>query len=320
MMTEPKTPPRPLRIGVLGGSGFVGKQLAETWPVECRVPPTFFIHRSHPGWLNQTHTNLRNINLNDETDIASALAGHDVLVNLLRPDGTGWYPELMRQMQKTFHTSGVFRCVHASSIDVYAGVSSAFVDERTLPQPLSPYEKEHCEAEAILSESFPETVILRLGAVFGWGGQNLVSLSEELRQGPSWKSRARRLLYGDRRLHLVSVETVAKAIWRSASEPIGQNGSRIIIVTEDRELNNNFAFVQDAFAEAFGAPNLAGTRSLPRDILKFALHLRGVSYRNVNRRYSPETMSRLGLDESNFNSCLRDYARQLATAQESENF
>ncbi|RUY28899.1 MULTISPECIES: NAD-dependent epimerase/dehydratase family protein [unclassified Mesorhizobium] len=299
------------RVVVLGGTGFVGEALARQLANTALPPSRFIVHRSQPEWLDVVGVEVKKVDLSDSAEVLAALRGHDILINLLRPDGTGWYPTLMRSLQPTFRETGISRCLHASSIDVYAGVLERQIDEGTLPCPLSAYEQEHLIAEEILTGSFSETIVLRLGAIFGSGGRNLVSLAEEMKQAPSWKIALRRVLYGERRMHLVSVETVAQALVKLAFDR-KIHGSQIVLVTDDSDPNNNFAFVQDRFAQAFGREFPKFGPTSPRFFLRFLLRLRGLPAQAIDRRFSAIRATELGLVSEAFTSRLDNYASDLA--------
>lgn len=298
------------QVVVLGGTGFIGNVLAEGWPP--RRPLRYLVHRSRPSWLGTARVEIRQVALDDPAAVLDALRGSEVLINLLRPDGSGWYPDTMRRLQPIFRESGIRRCIHASSIDIYAGTDATFIDEETPSRPLSPYEVEHCAAETILAAAFPETIILRLGAVFGPGGRNIVSFAKEMKHAPHWKLALRRALYGERRMHLVSVQTVCEALIQLALQ--GQAlAMQMILITDDADPNNNFAFVQDRLAEAFGRQPLRGVPVLPARFLRLALRLRGLPGRGIQRRFSSERARKLGLRQSGFGDALCAYARYLAT-------
>ncbi|OHV63559.1 hypothetical protein LCM4577_32140 [Mesorhizobium sp. LCM 4577] len=250
------------------------------------------------------------IDLNDAAQMLNVLRGHDVLVSLLRPDGTGWYRDAMERLKPIFQQSGISRCIHASSIDVYAGVKHPVVDEDTPPQPISPYETEHIAVESVIRESFPEAIVLRLGAVFGRGGRNLVSLAQEMSRAQQWKIALRRSLYGARRMHLVSVETVARTLVQLSLER-SRLGSQVVLVTDDHDPNNNFAFVQDRLAAAFGRSLPVGPTA-PRSMLRLLLRLRGIPDGSIDRRFSNTRASELGLPSDTFAERLEAYAEHLA--------
>ncbi|MEF2549548.1 NAD-dependent epimerase/dehydratase family protein [Aurantimonas sp. E1-2-R+4] len=300
---------------MLGGTGFVGKILAARLRDISNPPPSYIVHRSRPAWLDGARVSAVEVALDDSNDFAAALKGHDVLVNLLRPDGGGWYPDLLNRLQVSLRTSGIRRCVHASSIDVYAAGEAEFVDEETPTSPRSSYEAEHLAAERVLSSVFAETVVLRLGAVFGPGGRNLLNLTNEMQRAPFWKLALRRFLYGDRRMHLVSVNSVCDALVHFSLEP-GAAGLQTVLVTDDADPDNNFAFVQDRFAEAFGRRSPAGVPSLPRSALRVALRARGLSPVSASRRFSAKKAHNLGFSPHPFGEELKAYARQLAAGSQ----
>ncbi|UCI34533.1 NAD-dependent epimerase/dehydratase family protein [Mesorhizobium sp. B4-1-4] len=299
------------RVVVLGGTGFVGEAFAKCWNISAVRPSRYLVHRSRPKWLDTSGVERNDVNLGDPAQMLSVLRGQDVLINLLRPDGSGWYSGAMESLKSTFRESGIRRCIHASSIDVYAGVKDHLVDEDTRPRPLSPYETEHIAVEAVMRDSFPETIVLRLGAVFGPGGRNLVSLAEEISRAPQWKIVLRRSLYGARRMHLVSVETVARALVQLSLER-KRLGPQVVLVTDDHDPNNNFAFVQDRLAVAFrrNVPKIGPTA--PRSLLRLLLRARGLPDRNIDRRFSHRKASELGLPSEAFVDRLEEYAQHLA--------
>ncbi|RWM29468.1 NAD(P)-dependent oxidoreductase [Mesorhizobium sp.] len=299
------------RAVVLGGTGFVGEAFAKYWANSAARPSRYLVHRSRPEWLDSSGMEINNISLNDPAQVLSALRGHDVLINLLRPDGSGWYRGAMESLKSVFRESGISRCIHASSIDVYAGVKDHLVDENTQPQPLSAYETEHLAVEAVMRDSFPETLVLRLGAVFGRGGRNLVGLAEEMRRAPQWKIALRRSLYGARRMHLVSVETAARALVQLSLDR-KRLGSQSVLVTDDHDPDNNFAFVQDRLAAAFrrDLPRIGPTA--PKSLLRVLLRLRGLPDRNIDRRFSHKRAFEMGLPSEPFADRLEKYAQHLS--------
>jgi nucleoside-diphosphate-sugar epimerase len=298
------------RVVVLGGTGFVGEAFAGFWVNSATRPGRYLLHRSQPEWLSSSRMDLTEIDLNDPVQALDVFRGHDVLVSLLRPDGAGWYRDAMERLKPIFQQSGILRCIHASSIDVYAGVTHSAVDEDTPPQPISPYEAEHIAVESIMRDSFPETIVLRLGAVFGRGGRNLVSLAHEMNRAQQWKIDLRRSLYGARRMHLVSVETVARTLVHLSLERRSL-GSQVVLVTDDYDPNNNFAFVQDRLAAAFGRSLRVGPTA-PRSVLRLLLRLRGIPDGSIDRRFSNKKASELGLPSEMFAERLERYAEHLA--------
>jgi nucleoside-diphosphate-sugar epimerase len=313
-MTSAPFPQGAPEVVILGGTGFVGRVLAETWPAAHRRP-RYLVHRSFPNWLSGSGITVQRVDLDDPADVRTALAGGNVLINLLRPDGQGWYPDLLRRLGPSFAEVGLRRCVHASSIDVYAGSAQGLIDEETPVRPLSPYEKEHCEAERIIAAAFPEAAILRLGAVFGRGGRNVVSFAREMEHARYPKLALRRALYGERRMYLVSAGLVARALAHFAVD-VCVDGPTVVLVTQDDDPDNNFAFLQDTLAESFGRQSLGNVPALPSAALSLAFRLRGLPSQSVGRRFSAQKAKGFGLRTDGFGEALRNYARMLAAEAE----
>lgn len=299
------------KVVVLGGSGFVGRRLA--WDLAACVvdPPVYVVHRTRPGWLDVAPVEVRMHSLDDTGSLRRVLDDCSVLVNLLRPDGTGWYAGLLRGLLPEIAATGIRRYIHVSSIDVYGNAPGVLLDEETRPFPGSPYAQEHLTAERLALEAMPQTLVLRLGAVFGPGGRNVTSFAKEAASAPRWLLAARRMLYARRRMHLVSVETVCAVIAQLVGG-LSRSMPAIMLVTDDDDERNNFAFMQDVLMTAFGRADLNGLPMLPVPALEAVLRLRSKPVELVRRRFSFERMQTLGLERPDFGNCLSTYARLLA--------
>jgi nucleoside-diphosphate-sugar epimerase len=160
-----------------------------------------------------------------------------------------------------------------------------------------------------------EVLVLRLGAVFGVGGLNIVSFVKEVSSAPLWKLALRRILYGKRRMHLVSVEKIVETLVFVVGVPRITQGE-VILVTDDDSLENNFAYLQDVLMKSFGRPSLSLVPHLPSVILGILLRARGISNSNPMRRFQELRLAELGQkDGANFKRQLQryvDYLRQQA--------
>lgn len=295
-------------IIVLGGTGFVGEALARCWPLDER-PLTYLVHRSSPGWLDELGVTHTAVDLSNTSSVASAVRGASTVVNLLRPLGDGWYPKVLDVVLPAMEASGVVRCVHASSIDVYSGSTETKVTTSTAPAARNAYEREHVDAEKKIGSLFAEPVILRLGAVFGPGGKNIVSLAEEMASLQLGRLFVKRALYGRRRMHLVSLPTVCGAIKSAA---LSGAADAVINVTDDEVEENNFGFVQDTLAASFGRRPFSGMPSAPGIILDLVLGLRGLSPALARRRFDSDGLDRLQSPRGDFVKELKHYAHYLS--------
>lgn len=189
--------------------------------------------------------------------------------------------------------TSIRRYIHCSSIDVYGRTPTSPITEETVPDPRSPYEREHFAAEALAGAAGCDACIVRLGAVFGPGGRNVTLFVNEAQSAPMAKLVLRRALYGQRRLHLVSVEKVVDALHFLAQRE-GQLGCKHLLLTDDDAPENNFEFLQDSLARAFGRPPLAWVPTLPGPGLRLILMLRGAPNIDPMRRFAGERLRSLG--------------------------
>jgi len=294
------------RVVVLGGTGFVGRHLWDHFAATPGIRPVFIAHRRRPDWAGPVFVDCP---LDDVAALRGHFAAADAVVTLLRPDGSG---DRLRDMQRIIGILAKIpprRVIHASSIAVHEGSGASVVTEDTPPEPATDYAREHVAIEESLA-AVEDSIVLRLGAVFGDGGVNLVKFAEEARTGSLARLAARRCGYGERRMHLVSVETVVAGIAHLAVA--APDGPGLLLVTDDDDPRNAFGFVQDTLLEAFGRPRLAALPSLPPAVLEAVLLRVGRAGGPVRRRYAtlfPEALSAVRVD---FGNALSRYARLLA--------
>lgn len=298
-------------IAVLGGSGFVGRTLLERWPSADRGRPRFLVHRSRPSWLEDGRAAVHSVDFADLQTMRAPLDGVSCLINLLRPDGSGWLRSCMQALTPLLRESSVTRVIHASSIDVYGMAPEKIVTEDTPVRPHTPYQREHADLEAIVASASDNVVSLRLGAVFGKQGRNLEALVSEMLGRSVAFPALRRALYGRRRMHLVSVENVADAILLLATSS-DEAGIPRMIVTDDAALENNFSSVQDIIADEFGRAPLTWVPALPTGLLRRALAIRGRSAADADRRFANDALLRTGFQpQMPFADRVRLYARHV---------
>ena len=305
--------PRKQPVIVLGATGFVGRTLVELWPQGERANLRLIVHRSRPSWIVASGAEVRTVANDDQ--LVEVITDGAVIVNLLRPSGNGWLEAISRRITAQAAKVSGCRILHCSSTDVYGDVTTNLIDEETYPRPRTAYEREHLAAEQITASARVESAILRFGAVFGPGGRNLLAFAEEARHASRAKLMARRALYGNRRLHLVSVEKAAAALRFLALIDRPLCAERFL-VTDDDAPENNFAFIQDALLRAFGRPELCWVPVLPDNMMAISLRLRGRSNCNPQRRFATTKLEALGFrPDEKFRTRLEKYAATLACAQ-----
>lgn len=278
---------------VIGGSGFVGRHFLAVCNALEDTEVIYAVHRTEPEWLANATVQVARFDVNDSASLAAILVPGCTVINLLRPDGSGWFEPAIANVLAACNEARIKRYMHVSSIDVFGAAPDAVVDADTQLEPRTPYEREHAAAEALVrvvpADSF-EVLVLRLGAVFGDGGLNIVSFVREVSVAPVWKLALRRILYGPRRMHLVSVEKVAQTLAFVAYVPQVSQGE-VVLVTDDAAPENNFGHLQDALMQAFGRPSISYLPHLPPALLGLLLRLRRISNANPMRRFSEQRLA-----------------------------
>jgi NADH dehydrogenase len=152
-------------VTVFGGSGFLGRYVVQALAkTGCRVRvavrmPNNAIHLQTQGSVGQIHAVQANLRYEDS--IRRALEGADAAVNLvgiLQPSGKQTYDAVQGEgagvVARTARESGARALVHVSAIGASASSKSA-------------YARSKAKGEELVSEAFPQSVILRPSVVFG---------------------------------------------------------------------------------------------------------------------------------------------------------
>lgn len=309
-------PNRMPRLVIVGGTGFVGRHLIKAITRNGDYEVIYAVHRSIPVWLNDYSVRVERFDVENSRSLEVILGKDCTVLNLLRPDGTGWFGAAIKNVLLACKNASVRRYIHVSSIDVFGAAEESSISSSSTIKPVTPYEREHAHAESLVRsvvEDF-EVVILRLGAVFGDGGLNIVSFVSEVCQAPIWKLALRRFLYGERRMHLVSVAKVVDTLVFLVIAPTLRQGE-IILLTDDDAPENNFAYLQDSLMKAFSRTAISAMPHLPIAILQMLLKARGVSNSNPMRRFHEQRLVELGhSDTVEFSRELQLYIEHLRSA------
>lgn len=217
------------RVLITGATGFVGGHLAERlsadgWEVRALVRPT-----SDTARLRELGVELRQGSLSDRDSLRDAANGVEVVYHLaavtgLRSDkdfdrsnvdGTQAVVDSVRLAETRPH-----RLVYLSS---YAACGPSRPDRpRTLedaPAPLTAYGRTKLAGEEIvrtLEGTGVQTVIVRAPAVYGPGDHALLPYFRLVRLGLAPAPAG-----GERRLHMIYVADLARALARAADVPAG---------------------------------------------------------------------------------------------------
>jgi uncharacterized protein YbjT (DUF2867 family) len=150
-----------MKIIVLGGSGFIGRHVCEKLVAaghSITVPTRRADRAKHLQML--PGLTLLPCNVHDAAQLAQAVAGHDVLINLVAIlHGTAQrfeqvHVDLPRKIVAACQAAGVARIVHVSALGVALDASSMYLRSKA-------------RGEAVLADSGLDIALLRPSVVFG---------------------------------------------------------------------------------------------------------------------------------------------------------
>lgn len=210
-------------------------------------------------------------------------------------------------------TAQVKRLVHCSTVSVYGRSTNTLLDESATCQPSNDYGRVKLAIERTILSAVAgrfETVLVRPSVVFGFDGEALVKLAEDLLCQPQWLNYLRSSLFGARHTHLVPVETVVAALWHCSWSPLIENGA-VVVVSDDDDPLNNFQDVERLLLEGLGLPPYPLPRlRVPRQFLELLLRLRGRANVDTRKRYLGDRLRQSGFVKPvAFATALEQFAR-----------
>ncbi len=196
-----------MKIIVLGGSGFIGRHVCEKLAAaghSITVPTRRLSSAKH--LLPLPRLQLLQCDAHNQAQLERAVAGHDVLVNLIavlhgdeqRFDAV--HVQLPRTIVSACHVAGVPRIVHISAL-------GAALDAPSL------YQRSKARGEAVLSASKLDVRMLRPSVVFG-AEDKLLNLFASLQKAAPFMP----LAGADTLFQPVWVEDVAQAVVHLATD------------------------------------------------------------------------------------------------------
>lgn len=209
-----------MNVLVLGGSGFIGRRVADA------------LHAS--GWARTVCASRRpasglsaartiSVDTRDSAGLAEALRGTDAVVNCVAGNAAS-IADGARQLVKAASRAGCRRIVHLSSMAVYGPVEGVVTEAAPLNPNAGWYGRAKCSAEECMvgyARRGGDVVILRPGCVAGPGSE-------------PWVGRIGRLLCarrigdlgvaGDGWSNLVHVDDVSQGVLSALRLPVPKDG------------------------------------------------------------------------------------------------
>ena len=307
-------------ISVLGGTGFIGRHLIDSFLVN-RMGPIRVLTRNFHSIESRgdvipirgdmmSFDSVKDLVRDQSLVINMAYINNDYNANLCAADN----------LVKSCIELGVSRLIHCSTALVVGRVNASVVDESTTCCPYTEYERTKLDIEERLLERATgklELVIVRPTAVFGSGGRNLVKLANSLLHRPHLLNLLPVMLFKNRPMHLVPVEDVVSSISFLATLDRDLNGERFIISCDEHK-KNNYYDLANHLTKKFGR------RAFPESFVPFAplivyalLKLLGRSQVNPRQVFDCGKLIRYGFAEKiNFVEAIDRFADNFLLSQE----
>ena len=283
-----------LGVSILGGTGFIGRHLVDYF-LNQGVESIRILTRKK-GLIN--NVSFVQGDLISSNSLNELVNGQELLINLAYISENHKANLIaIDQLANACIEEGVSKFIHCSTAVVAGRVDVPLINEETLCNPLSGYEKTKLAIEDLLLSRFRdkvELIIVRPTAVFGEGGQNLVKTANALMNKSRIANILPILINRDRKMHLVPVEEVVRGIYYLATIDQDLSGEKFII-SQDSHPYNNYFNILNHLATKFGH------KSYPAIFIPFSslflmliLKLMGRSQVNPNQVFSSKKLHEYG--------------------------
>ena len=300
-------------IVVLGANSFLGKAFVNSLNGEILVKA---VARKIPKGVSEIATGVVWVKVDtmNTLSLIEILSEGDVVVNLtyIKDNDEVSNITLINSIVEACIFSKVSRLVHCSTAAVAGNIQADYVDELTLCNPTTPYEKVKIALEnVILSKSLQgvDIGILRPTAIVGCGGKNLLKLAHSLMYGSQFSNYLKTCVLGKMPMHLVPVRNVVAALLHLALSTKQLDGN-IFIVSADEDVDNNFQRIKEILLDELGLnctkfPYIILPKILQALLFKFMKR----NDIHMNRTYNSKKLSDYGFEPiDSVNEAVRQFA------------
>lgn len=254
-----------MKILVLGGSGYIGKQLLKTL-ASTASPGTATGTSRDPAKLSLPGVSWIKLDTCDVAQLSAVLYDFDGVVNCVAGDAQSISEGTKALTQAALH-AGRPRIIHMSTMSVYGPVEGVVHEDKPLNPALGWYGRAKCEAEQHINEYVRQggsAVVLRPGCVYGPGSELWVGrIARWLQAGRLGDLGTR----GDGWSNLVHVNDVCQAVIAALQLPIETRQTPIFNLAAPDSPRWNTYFTDLAMALQLTPVRRIGQRQLQLDAL-----------------------------------------------------
>lgn len=280
------------RTIVFGARGFIGQQLIRELNNSMILPVTR-LNKNRPP-KDQKGRNWLVADLLNPPSIGKILTPGCTVINLVYSGSSSSEDNISmaENLIRACYQAKVSRLIHCSTAFVVGENPTFIVNENTKCIPVTTYERTKYQIEQLLLETVNNELkiyILRPTVVVGPGGQNLKKMLSAIKKGNSFVNYIQSSIYSKRKLNLVSVKDVVRALIH-LSKPLSFN-TGVYICSADDDPNNSYNKIAEIMRQILKKKKLIKPIPLPKIILKIILKAsRSGSGRFAYREYSSEKL------------------------------
>lgn len=284
---------------IFGASGFIGQHLLQ----EVAPDKSFLVTRV-PGEITSIDQSIRHwveADLLKPPSIERVLSSGATVINLAYSQSSSAEDniKMAENLVQACLRTNVSRLVHCSTAVVVGDNSCSIVDEETACFPTTMYEKTKCKIERVFLDTADKlnVYLLRPTVVIGPGGRNLKKMLSDIKNGNVATNLIRSSIYGERKLNLVPVRDVVRALLYLSERDFLPSG--IYICSADDDPNNRYDCVEELMRKLLMKPLRIKPVNLPNQFLNALLYVsRSGSGRFANRSYSSKKLFQSGFQRS----------------------
>ncbi|OFZ99771.1 MAG: hypothetical protein A3H35_15940 [Betaproteobacteria bacterium RIFCSPLOWO2_02_FULL_62_17] len=298
---------------IFGASGFIGQRLIPNLDLKNPFSLRVAEHQS-PVPDSWGATVLRG-DIGSPDFLKEFLSPGAIVINLAYPASSDTESAVRsaKLLGKACRDAGIRRLVHLSTAVVAGDIAASCVDENSACEPKDAYGRAKLAIEIILQSAAQgsfELAIVRPTAVFGPGGRNLQSLVLRVANDSLPHRALRAFVMGQRRMHAVDVEAVARAIAFLAQAELA-TPQQTFIIADDETPRNNYWDIESDLARALGvSPLPSWLPCLPQQVFRVLLTLARRPDTDPDRIYSSAKLRQLGFRmPRDFGDALKEYAK-----------
>lgn len=285
-------------ISIIGGTGFIGQSLINYLEKKNQYAIKVLTRNNK---LSNDVLTIKG-DLFNTSSLTELLSGQDIVINLAYiPNNHEANIKAINILAKACIDAKISKLIHCSTAVVTGRVKTSLINEVTICNPLTQYEKTKFAIEQHLAlhlKNKIELIIIRPTAVFGEGGLNLLKTIDSLK----YKSRIFNtfliLINGKRNLHLVPIKEVVRCIDFLLQSKNDLSGEKFIISQDQNKLNTYYELIQ-YLAQKLGQKSYFSIDiPLISKLLKVILFIKGRSQVNTIQIFDSQKLHNYGFSSN----------------------